>query len=225
MRQCGNWQDCKCKNRRGTTFPVQCDGVVEISREHCVNNPPPPSCGAHHVEASICARYHFCPKNQCLIRNVFCQADDLCQGEGICIPSTGGCVFPNLPKGTPCDDSLFYTPRESDKCDGLGKCVGVPDLCELHNVKCLDADPACAVLPGTCSPDSGKCVYQFRQDSTICDDNRFYTVGDQCRSGLCEGVIVDLCANVECGKPANDPCRGDGRCQPATGRCAFPELP
>ncbi len=41
----------------------------------------------------------FCEKDMCVIKDVFCQYDDMCQGEGICNTVDGTCFFPNLQKG------------------------------------------------------------------------------------------------------------------------------
>eukprot|EP00392_Amoebophrya_sp_AT5.2_P012960 g13071.t1 len=221
MATCGNWAECKCRNRRGTTFPVECTGTVENSMAPCEDDPPPGICGIHMQVASACSRFHFCPQDKCIIRNIACVAADLCQGTGVCIPSSGHCVFPNLAKGTPCDDGLFYTPSTTDKCNGYGTCVGVPDLCEMHNIKCMDADVSCAELPGQCNPDTGKCMYTFKPYNTPCDDGRIYTAGDKCTKGICSGIVVDLCGQITCEAAANDPCRADGECNPATGLCEY----
>ncbi|CAD7924643.1 unnamed protein product [Amoebophrya sp. A25] len=223
IRQCGNYQQCDCRNRRGTRFPPTCDvGLLEKTKEKCSDILLPGNCGLHLYPPPTCARYQFCPTNLCLIHDVVCIADDMCQGEGTCMPSSGQCAFPNLPKGTACDDGLFFTPAETDKCDGMGTCIGIPDLCQLHRVQCQNADPYCTELPGNCVPETGKCIYNFQPDDTLCDDHRLYTVGDRCSGGICKGVIVDLCSNIQCPAPSNDPCRVAGVCDPATGTCSFP---
>ncbi|MEC8395408.1 MAG: hypothetical protein VX003_11155, partial [SAR324 cluster bacterium] len=55
--------------------------------------------------------------------------------------------------------------------------------CLQHNVACDTGVADCVYLPGTCMPDTGRCVYDFKPDDTACDDGRSYTVGDLCRKG------------------------------------------
>ena len=73
-----------------------------------------------------------------------------------------------------------------------------------------------------CQPDTGRCIYEFKENGIVCDDDRPYTVGDRCENGLCIGHIVDLCAAVTC-RPLDD-CHmtpPDGGCDKATGYCKY----
>jgi len=228
MRNCGDTLGCSCSNQLGTSKAPKCIGTTEVSGESCETSPPPLSCAMHTPSVQLCAKYNFCPKNQCLIRNVVCVPDDECQGTGICIPSTGQCVYPNLAKGTPCEDNIFYTYNKT--CNGMGTCVGLVNMCEQHNIQCRAGVPDCTYLPGQCQPETGRCVYEFKTDDTQCDDARPYTVGDQCQKGLCVGTIVDLCASVNC---APVPCQDEGTCHDicfgtcdkATGACIYDRKP
>ncbi|CAD7924645.1 unnamed protein product [Amoebophrya sp. A25] len=226
MQQCGDYLNCECSNRLGSQNPPRCVGVLEVDGSACFE--PPAVCAMHTISTSACAPYHFCPKNQCLIRNRVCIPDDMCQGDGICIPSTGQCIYPNLPRGTECEDNIFYTYNKT--CNGMGKCIGLVNMCQQHNIQCRSGVPDCTFLPGQCQPETGRCVYDFRPDDTECDDGRPYTVGDQCQKGLCVGTIVDLCASINC---APVPCVDDGgchdmcygTCDQASGACKYERKP
>ncbi|CAD7929118.1 unnamed protein product [Amoebophrya sp. A120] len=226
MGTCGDFLDCRCSNRLGGSKPPRCEGLTEITKEPCYE--PPGICAMHTPSVGQCAPYHFCPKNLCNILNVVCVPDDMCQGDGICIPSTGQCVYPNLAKGTPCEDNIFYTYNKT--CNGMGTCVGLVNMCQQHNIQCRSGVPDCTFLPGNCQPETGRCVYDFKPDDTECDDARPYTVGDQCQKGLCVGTIVDLCASVDCAPvqcqdegTCHDTCFGT--CDKSTGACIYPRKP
>lgn len=96
---------------------------------------------------------------------------------GTCIPADGGCIFPNLDAGTPCNDSDSCS--HSDQCSA-GACVSTAYTCTGGNECQLNGPTACAgdggcvyssnpakdgktctltaALSGTCVPGAGKCA-------------------------------------------------------------------
>lgn len=83
-----------------------------------------------------------------------------------------------------CDDGDPCTRNET--CSA-GACVGgVPETCE-------SSANVCHVVPGTCSPEAGGCVFDVR-------------TGEACPEGLCrtDGVCVDETMEVDCGNGVDD---------------------
>lgn len=105
-----------------------------------------------------------------------CTAPDTCSTAS-CDPATGACVVSQLGNGAPCDDSNACT--QYDHCvDGV--CTGKP------TVSC-DTPDACRE-PGTCDPQTGKCVRQPKPDGTLCSDSNSCTSDDSCHAGVCTGT-------------------------------------
>ena len=85
-----------------------------------------------------------------------------------------------------CDDGKLCNGKETCKA---GQCV------KGTSVTCSSTDPC---TTSVCSEPSGKCVTAARPEGEACDDNKFCTVGDACRSGTCVG-------KPRCAAP-NNPC-------------------
>ena len=132
-----------------------------------------------------CQTANSCPalSNPCLQR----RCDD-----GRCLPvpvAEGGC-----------DDGDACT--EGDFC-AMGVCqAGKRTWCDPSK------DTQCGA--NECHPATGQCTPFPRPDGTLCNDNEHCTVGDSCKSGVCESTGVSQC---EC--LANADCPGDGN--PCTG--------
>ncbi len=114
---------------------------------------------------------------------VVCDSPGACQlAEGTCDPSSGTCVYPTAPDGTPCDNG-----RE---CMG-GQCVSV---CSAGlGESCTDEEECCqdrgvTYCEGVC------CLANYESCSA----------SGECCSGQCNG---DFC----CAGPG-DPCSDDGEC-------------
>ncbi|HEX8435960.1 hypothetical protein [Archangium sp.] len=95
---------------------------------------------------------------------------------GTCIEADGGCTYPNLDAGTPCNDSNSCT--HSDQCNA-GACESTPyactggNDCQLNGATACAGDGGCLYSPnpakdgqvcnlgssqsGTCLPGTGKC--------------------------------------------------------------------
>eukprot|EP01060_Flectonema_neradi_P017201 TRINITY_DN2404_c0_g1_i1.p2 TRINITY_DN2404_c0_g1~~TRINITY_DN2404_c0_g1_i1.p2 ORF type:complete len:2416 (+),score=403.52 TRINITY_DN2404_c0_g1_i1:6623-13870(+) len=88
----------------------------------------------------------------------------------------------------PCDDQNPYTHR--DICID-GQCTG-EDIC----------NPSDCVLGSQCKPligcILGSCAYQNKPDQTPCDDGNNSTARDQCRDGICVGVIATDPNEADC---------------------------
>lgn len=208
MEACGNYFNCECRQQRGTINPDLCTGetINEPGQSGCENIPE--VCMYHISPPGKYIKYAFCPPNFCIVKQIQCLADDKCMGEGICSRYDGRCTFPHLQSGVMCDDKQFFT--YNDTCDGAGSCRGVIDKCLKYGISCVPGSPC--QEPGICRPDTGRCIFEFKENGIVCDDQRPYTVGDRCENGLCIGHIVDLCDAVRC-TPLDD-CHMTGVCDP-----------
>eukprot|EP00929_Paragymnodinium_shiwhaense_P089031 TRINITY_DN49295_c0_g1_i1.p1 TRINITY_DN49295_c0_g1~~TRINITY_DN49295_c0_g1_i1.p1 ORF type:complete len:759 (+),score=136.37 TRINITY_DN49295_c0_g1_i1:81-2357(+) len=239
MQECGSWYPCRCKIRRGMEhLPDQCDGdpyvsgtieynqiVIKPEREYSCGITPP-QCMHHKADTTRrdglelparCAKYRKCPVDRCLIKRLVCTAPHQCQEVRICDRDEGRCFFQNKMYGSTCDDGLFYT--RDDFCD-RGWCTGHIDYCKMYNVTCKPLNEC--TTGGVCQPHNGRCIYQKKDDGTMCDDRRAYTVEDRCHSGLCVGTFVDLCVDWGIVCKAPNSCFEPGVCDSKTGLCSDP---
>ena len=136
---------------------------------------------------------------------VTCTAQSDCHEVGVCNPSTGDCSNPVKPVGTMCSDG--NTGTVFDVCNDMGACVG-QDLCA--GVVCQMSQ---CISGGTCSPQTGLCVYTNQPSGTACDDGISYTDNDRCDSGVCKGTD-NGCGQISCDLPIQGPdaCRASGVC-------------
>jgi hypothetical protein len=126
---------------------------------------------------------------------------DACRLADTCDPKTGTCdaTGPAADDGTPCDDGDDCT--VDDACLA-GVCTG-----GASRATCPSHDPCLAAA--VCA--DGRCgAFKPLAEGTACDDGDPCTTGDRCLAGHCTGTPVDC-------SPA--PCRGRGRCDPASGTC------
>ncbi len=124
---------------------------------------------------------------------LFCTASDVCNAGGFCVGTGDPCPGPNGdgdcsetcneasdacdgndPAGSACNDSLFCT--VTDRCNAAGACVGTGDPCVGS-----DGDRDCSE---SCSEADRACTGNDPEGS-FCDDGRFCTGTDSCRSGVC----------------------------------------
>jgi len=121
-------------------------GVCEPNPGQCTN--PAKIDGTACDDQNPCTLQDSCRAGLCLGgQPVTCPAPGPCQLEGTCDPAQGGCVNPNLPDATPCDDGSLCT--QGDSCQG-GNCVATDFLA------CDDGDP-CTL--DSCDPLLG-CVFE-----------------------------------------------------------------
>jgi len=175
---------------------------------------PKPYCLIHTKPPGKYAKYFYCAKNLCDMLNVVCDGGGpenplYCTNPKECNPQNGRCLPDYRAPGVPCKDSTkFYS--FNDTCDGMGNCRGLINMCTKEDETCSASNLGdCVDGAGFCQWQTGRCKYNFKPDDTACDDGRPYTVGDQCRKGLCIGHIVQLCKNVPCERPAWDCCHED----------------
>lgn len=101
--------------------------------------------------------------------------------------------------GTACDDGSACT--VGDHCTG-GVCVpGTALTCTLG--PCHSS--------ARCEPATG-CVYVQKPEGASCNDGDACTSADQCRAGKCAGTALVCTPSA---------CQTSGRCEPATGKCAY----
>jgi V8-like Glu-specific endopeptidase len=117
--------------------------------------------------------------------------------NGQCAPSTGQCFSAPKPNGTGCNDDLFCT--VDDQCTS-GNCVGSARDCSGVSDQCNDP---------LCNEGTNQCEPAPKPDGTVCDDEQFCTVDDQCAGGSCAGgsrdcsELDDQCHDGECDETAD----------------------
>lgn len=127
-----------------------------------------------------------------------------CSGDDEPPPDEGLEFCELVADGTECDDGDRCT--LADACRS-GVCVG-GDL-----VTC-NAPDACH-LAGICDPATGVCDNPARRDGAECDDGDACTQVDECRAGVCTGMMPVVCRQLGA-------CRVAGECDAATGLCSHP---
>ncbi|MFT7580187.1 MAG: MYXO-CTERM domain-containing protein [Myxococcota bacterium] len=143
---------------------------------------------------NACTFVDLCDGNGgCAGTALTCQDTSPCT-EDSCAPATG-CVFNELPAGTPCNDSNACT--TSDVCAGRD--------CGGEVVVCDDQD---ACTDDSCDPAVG-CATAQAVDGTPCDDDDVCTGSDQCVAGVCGGEAADCDDDNAC---TDDACAPGGDC-------------
>lgn len=77
--------------------------------------------------------------------------------------------------------------------------------------------------PGECITTTGRCIHQQLPDGTLCDDGKEATQEDKCMDGMCQGRILDTCADQKC--TPRDQCHLAGSCDSSTGICTDVPIP
>jgi hypothetical protein len=167
-------------------FPVVCDDgdpctddVCDPATGFCLSPPGPDGAGCEDFDA--CTQTDTCQGGQCVGADpVVCDDADPCTADA-CDSSTGACLTPPAPDGTPCTDADACT--QTDQCQA-GLCVGADP------VVCDDSDPCTA---DACDSGSGACLTPPAPDGTPCTDADACTQTDQCQNGLCVGFAPVAC--------------------------------
>jgi len=108
-----------------------------------------------------------------------CEDFDPCTADRC---SGGTCIHTLLSRGT-CDDGDICT--TGDRCQN-GRCRGEEMICSDGNI----------CTQGRC--ENGRCRFFPRPDPWPCDDGDPCTIGEYCRDGFCDGVILDCDDNNAC---------------------------
>ncbi|KAF4693468.1 hypothetical protein FOZ60_010886 [Perkinsus olseni] len=244
MNNCGNYYPCRCYQIKGT-MRYECygttvrqqhqNGIVEpygdgggsqsnaAAFEGTCNDILPaysPTTAALCGDGGICHNHRRCPINHCTVRDITCIRPNECYTlDGTCDTQTGECLFDKQPEGTLCDDGLFYT--INDTCID-GQCIGTADICKKLDITCNPPNPC--LLPGTCTPSTGDCIYPRKPTGSQCDDGRSSTINDVCVDGLCLGTPTDICQvnGINCRPPTE--CHNEGTCNPVDGTCTFDDV-
>jgi hypothetical protein len=131
--------------------------------------------GAACDDANACTLGETCGGGRCGGgRSIVC-SPDACHLPGACDPAIG-CVYPNRPDGTLCEDGDLCT--FDDACSS-GSCVGTRLLCD---------PPTTCYVAGTCDAASGTCAYTTLPDGAGCNDGSACTRTDECTNGQCIGT-------------------------------------
>jgi len=200
----GFWPSCasaaECDDGNPCTTDT-CDATAGCLH---VNAPNGQACDDHDA----CTQTDACVAGTCVGTNpVVCPGADACHDAGTCNPTTGLCVRPARPDGTPCDDGSACT--RPDVCQA-GVCTGTnPVVCTAPD-QCHDA--------GICQPATGVCSSPARPDGAPCSDGNACTSGDACQAGACVSGSPVVCT-------ASDSCHVAGVCNPLDGTCSNPARP
>eukprot|EP00933_Yihiella_yeosuensis_P004769 TRINITY_DN109185_c0_g1_i1.p1 TRINITY_DN109185_c0_g1~~TRINITY_DN109185_c0_g1_i1.p1 ORF type:complete len:691 (-),score=54.41 TRINITY_DN109185_c0_g1_i1:131-2203(-) len=225
-RQCGNYYNCQCSRQRGTAgAPDKCTGKTILPGpdglpENC--DFVPQTC-KNHWPREECGMWRHCLPDLCIIQGVVCPILDSCQSVGVCAPADGKCYYSNRPDGDSCTDGLFYT--NADTCYG-GKCIGIEDKCARYDVKCHSTNPCLIptpLVPKSCDPRSGSCVFESLPDETACASEPGGTIDGMCYAGLCRKNVTDLCKGKVC--PVLGACYHLPTCDPDFGICNTEQRP
>ncbi|CAN96208.1 putative transposase [Sorangium cellulosum So ce56] len=173
-------------------------GACTVARGAVADGTCTPLSGTPCDDGDACTAGDTCDSGMCAPGEpVTCKPPGPCQEPATCEKSKG-CVYPELPDETPCDDLDACT--RVDRCQG-GMCVGAdPVPCESDGCR----------LEAKCV--QGVCTFTAALDGTSCDDGNACTRMDVCRAMMCEGT------DVRC--PVGGPCVSESTCEPATGKCS-----
>ena len=188
----GSAKNCDDKN---ICTKDQCDAV-----KGCAHTPDE---GAPCDDDNACTLGDVCAQGQCQSGvSKVCKSPDGCT-KATCGLSDGKCSYAKVAEGTPCDDGVVCT--DKDTCN-LGVCAGVPMTCDDGNVCTVDS---CDAKTGCTSTPQGKIA---------CDDGNPCTLSDQCQAGQCIGTQVVCDDKNPC---TSDACNAQGTCtfQPKTAAC------
>lgn len=140
--------------------------------------------------------------DECAVDGKSCRKDKECCSGHCCAGTCQDC----------CADRDCPAPKNRCK-----KAVCSSGQCSVVDAVVCSASDQCHVA-GACNPATGKCSNPKAPNGAPCDDGNACTRSDTCQKGTCVGGDA-----VVCGAP--DGCRGTGTCDPATGKCSYPDLP
>ncbi|MBI5502271.1 MAG: hypothetical protein HY907_18655 [Deltaproteobacteria bacterium] len=164
---------------------------------------PPEIATATFAEESCCADDSPCQDG------LWCNGRETCNCWGECEaadPSINVCVDGDPCTDDTCDETADACPHElvfgpgcactSDAfCDDGDACT--VDVCDPGTLTCtygtLDCNDGNICTDETCNPATG-CVYV--NNSNVCDDGQYCTVGDTCGGGACVGA-ARVCPNLD----------------------------
>lgn len=96
------------------------------------------------------------------------------------------------------------------------------DMCIINDVECPNRTQCEEV--GDCDPKDGWCHYKYKPNGLPCDDGVYYTFGDKCHDGICDG-IVDYCIKYNVSCVPQSVCLLGGTCNSVSGRCVYKKVP
>jgi hypothetical protein len=145
---------------------------------------------------SECLAGYACSSGRChrlatdggdLCAGVTCTTPGPCQeGNGVCDPPTGTCVYAAKPLGRTCDDQDLCT--QGEKCDGDGGCA------PATRTRCDTPSQRCQTDAGVCDATTGTCTYDLLPSGASCEDGDPCTVGETCGAGnFCSGGSARIC--------------------------------
>ncbi len=101
------------------------------------------------------------------------------------------------------DNNNNINPGELEMCDNVDQdCDSTPDdglVCECYTF--FDCDDTNTCTTNLCNQVAGvgsSCSFVTLPDATSCDDGLFCTTSDQCNSGNCNGVSIDVDDSIPC---------------------------
>ena len=179
----GKTKNCDDKN---ICTKDQCDAV-----KGCAHAPDE---GAPCDDDNACTLGDVCAQGQCQAGvPKICKSPDGCT-TATCSLSDGKCNYVKVAEGTPCEDGVVCTDKDTCK---LGVCGGVPMSCDDGNVcttDACDAKKGCIATP---------------QGQVTCDDGNPCTLNDKCQSGQCLGAQLVCDDKNAC---TADACNAQGTC-------------
>ncbi|MSQ84753.1 MAG: hypothetical protein EXR77_18090 [Myxococcales bacterium] len=105
------------------------------------------------------------------------------------------CQSKPVGKGKECDDLLFCT--SGDTCDGGGKCVGAPLVCQSGSGGTGTGGPVSGAnpcVPMVCSETVKACEFKQLPLGSACEDGKFCTSNDKCDAqSNCIGGAPPVC--------------------------------
>ncbi len=173
-------QDLDCGNH--ACYKSFCDTFEHVCHTSPISN------GTTCSSGDTCVVANVCNSGKCLGKRLSCDVGNPCR-TGTC-KNGHGCIYHNLPDGTPCSDNNLCT--SSNTC--------YRGLCAIGTPKdCSHLDSVCSV--GVCDVSSGECVKMGIHEGESCDDGTRCTIHDTCVAGTCTGEL-DKCLD-------NNPCTVD----------------
>ncbi len=170
-----------CSNNKCVGTVLDCSGLNSVCGTGscqggtCVATPKVGSLGCD--DGNGCTFNDQCSAGLCVGIAVNCtNLNGLCV-QGICDPTTTGCVLKYSPATDACSDGDACT--QNDHCNGEGKCTGTPLICPGTNNPCSMS--YCA---------GGKCQVIASGDGNACSDGSTCTQSDACSKGSCQGQPI-----------------------------------
>ncbi|MDP3501055.1 MAG: CARDB domain-containing protein [Myxococcales bacterium] len=172
-------------------------GTCNESTDRCVATPT--NEGMTCDDGSPCTTTDVCRSGACSGRAVDCSSLTGGCGRGVCDPMTGQCVSAPVADGTSCSDGAFCTVQDTCRA---GVCQPGPSR----------SCPSTSCATGVCDEAQDTCGAMPTNEGGACNDGRFCTSQDACRSGACVGSVPTDCSSLD------SACR-QGQCDEALGAC------